>query len=111
MAIWTQSGCANLHINICLQAGLSPGEGSFRAWEGDWEVRLQVGYNGKGLRASPDEGAGTQPVCGGGTRGTLLCRVSHVKTAIGHWPLGPMVTETRVYWCSVTSKEQGEIHG
>lgn len=48
MAIWTQSGCANLHINICLQAGLSSGEGASGAGNGEWGGREQVGQGGGG---------------------------------------------------------------
>lgn len=66
MAIWTQSGCANLHINICLQAGLSPGEGSFRAWEGSREGGCRWGYNGEGSQGLQMRAQGPgQSVAGG----------------------------------------------
>lgn len=48
MAIWTQSGCANLHINICLQAGLSSGEGGGKAGNRDYGGKMQVGQGGEG---------------------------------------------------------------
>lgn len=47
-------------------------------------------------------------------------RITHVKTGIGHWPLGPMGTEACACRCAVVagrllgrriSAEQGEIHG
>lgn len=74
MAIWTQSGCANLHINICLQAGLSSGEGGGGAGNGDPGGRVQVGQGGGGALQ--------------GTRGQSQQRQQRRVNRVGSQPAG-----------------------
>lgn len=83
MAIWTQSGCANLHINICLQPGLSSGESGGGAGNGDWGEREQVGQDGGGLEgacgSSQQRQPGREPVEERGSTGAQKVQ-SMIKT-------------------------------
>ena len=87
MAIWTQSGCANLHINICLQAGRRWRGEAGSGWGWEWGLgREELG--GAGWRG-PGAPSRQRGACSRG-RGIRLGSASSAGdqggTGSGLWP-------------------------